>query len=171
MKRLLLALVLLTSICCMQCQVKKDNVYTEKSVDSSIIYYDESSEKEIVSFNNRKYLVSINLNNMKGATVKYKEEKYADRVVDLIVKHEGTLLFNKQIQKSAFLKFYNNKDINDVLIATCFLKTSSDSSSFFRLEFNVCEPETDNCRFFNMDFKENGEYVINEEIVPNDGEE
>lgn len=159
------------SICCIQCQVKKNNINAIKSDNSSIISYDEYSKKESIIFNNKKYQILIDLNNKKESTVKYKDELYADRDAVINVKKEGTVLFDTIIQKSAFLKYYDREELNNVLIYSCHLNASSDTSYFIRLEFNLCEPETDNCRLFILDFKEAGEYIISEEDVPNEGEE
>jgi len=171
MKTGILTVLFLLSICCIQCQVKKNNINAVKYDNSSIISYDEYSKKEGVTFNNKKYEILINVINMKGSTVKYKEELYSDREVFINVKNEETVIFDTIISKNAFLKYYNRDELSNVLIYSCHLNTSSDTSYLIRLEFNICEPETDNCRLFNLDFKETGEYIINEEDVPNEGEE
>jgi hypothetical protein len=173
MKTGILTVLFLSTICCIQCQVKKNNIgkIATKSEGSSIISYDEYSKKESVTLNNKKYQVLVNLNNKEGSTVKYKDELYSDREAVINVKSEGSLVFNKIIQKSAFQEYYNNEELNNLLIYNCQLNTSNDTTALFRLKFNICEPETDNCRFFNLDFKENGEYIISEEEISNEGEE
>ncbi len=177
MKTGILTVLLITAVCCIQCQVRKnsveslDNSGDNKSVTHSVISYDEYSKQESIVFGDKEYHILINVNNKDSSEVKYNDELYSDREVIIKVEKEKVLVFVKQLQKKVFQEYYNSEELNNQIIYNCHLTPSRDTATFFCLTVNICEPETDNCRYFNLDFKENGEYSISEEDTPNEGEE
>lgn len=155
-----------------QCQYKKsDNSKIETQSNSSVVAYDEYSKEESISFNKQKYYLSIEVKNQEEKIIKLNDGRYNDREVVINLKSNDEGIFNIKIEKNAFQKYYSKEEIDSLLIYNCHLETSNDTFSIFKLICNICVPETDNCRFFNLSFKENGDYKISEEEMSDEGEE
>ncbi len=169
MKKLLFLSLFILTVCFSQCQTKPK--VQGALQQARIIAYDEYSDKKVFNMHDQMYDVSVKIYNKTDLYVKYKNERYYDREVHIVVQKGNTVVFEITLNKDVFKKYYKTGDIDNRLIYNCHLSEAKDTSFLFNAEVNICEPETDNCKFFSLDFKQEGTFNVREEESSNEGEE
>lgn len=146
-------------------------VTTVEKQDTTIVKYDEDSITKSFSYEGETYSVKLSTVNLVNKIVRYGDQLFSDREIVLLVKSSSEVNYVKRINKEIFLKQSEGINVSKYLIYKASYSDTSDPLFLFSIDINLCMPETDDCYFFQLNFKKDGEYKVKRVEVQDEGVE
>lgn len=168
---LFFTLVSMVTYGCGQPSQNNQHVTFNKMQDTTIVKYDESSITKDFSSEGINYSVTLSTINVVNKVVVYSNQRFSDREIVLLIKGDSGVNYEKRIKKEIFFKQSEGINISQYLIYKTSFSNTYDPLILFSIEVNLCMPETDDCYFFKLDFKNDGNYTIKRVDVEDEGVE
>lgn len=146
-------------------------VTTVVKQDATIVKYDEDSITKSFPYEGETYSVKLSTVNLENKIVHYSDQLFSDREIVLLVKNGSKVNYVKRIGKEIFLKQTDGINISKYLIFKASFSDTSDPIFLFSIDVNLCMPETDDCYFFQLNFKKDGDYKVKRLEVQDEGVE
>lgn len=154
---------------CGQSHQNNKLVTTEEKQDTTIVKYDEDSITKSFSSEGETYSVKLSTVNLVNKIVHYSDQLFSDREIVLLVKSGSGVNYVKRINKEIFLKQSEGINVSKYLIYKASFSGTSDPLYLFSIEANLCMPETDDCYFFQLNFKKNGDFTVKRLEIEDEG--